>query len=120
MSSQRQLQDWLADTVAWGLLVEEYTSPVSREALLADRKTQLAVVKCIEVIGEACGQISRLQPELAGSDPNLELAEAYRMRNRLVHGYFAIDAVAVWNAATIDVPRLISASKSLLDRLCDG
>lgn len=68
------------------------------------------------MIGEASGDILRRYPELARTNPQLALVEAYRTRNRLSHGYETIDWEIVWNAATSDIPELIVKARLLLSK----
>jgi len=56
-----------------------------------DEKTLIAVSKCVEVVGEAAAQLLKAFPEVQIEHPDLELAAARAMRNRLSHGYFDID-----------------------------
>jgi uncharacterized protein with HEPN domain len=78
-----------------------------------DEILELAVTRCIEVIGEASGKILRFHPGFADEHPELELVEAYRMRNRLLHGYDTVDWQVVWNTATHYVPVLVSHVRNI-------
>lgn len=68
-----------------------------------DIYVQSAVIRWIQVIGEAVAHIS---PELRAAHPDLPWRAASAMRNRTVHGYFDIDVDLVWAAAETDVPLL--------------
>jgi uncharacterized protein with HEPN domain len=114
-TSHRSLHDWLSDIVLWGRRIELYTANINFDDFNADLKTQLAVIKCLEVIGEASARIANLEPDLEKRSPKLELAEAYRMRNRLIHGYFGINVSIVWNAAKQDVPDVLATAQEILD-----
>ncbi|MDZ7919667.1 DUF86 domain-containing protein, partial [Rhodoferax sp.] len=54
----------------------------------ADRKTQDAVIRNLEVIGEACNNVTKNQPDFAAQRTTVPWGFAYEMRNALAHGYF--------------------------------
>ena len=103
----------LLDIVNWGEQIRSFVSDLSYEDFAKSRLHQLAVVKCIEAIGEAAGSIRRHYPDFVTANPNLELEAAYRARNRLSHGYDTIDMTIVWPAATISVPELVGQIRAL-------
>ena len=69
-----------------------------------DRKTQLAILKAVETIGEAA---SRVRPDTAEACPEIPWRQIVGMRNRLVHGYFDIDLRRLWETVQQDIPRVI-------------
>jgi uncharacterized protein with HEPN domain len=75
-------------------------------AFLEDKKTQDAVIRNIEVIGEAARNVQRRFPRFAAEHPEVPWEDVYWMRNRLSHGYFAIDLELVWKTVERDVPEL--------------
>jgi len=79
---------------------------MTRASLAADEMRLLAVVKSIEVIGEASTKVSDATARRVAA---IDWVGVRRMRNRLIHGYDTIDADRVWDAAEIDVPPLIEA-----------
>ena len=112
----RSIRDLLADLVSWGERMERIVRDKSLDEFLADEVLQLALAKCVETIGEASRNIIRYHPEFVDAHPELELVEAYRMRNRLAHGYDTIDWRIVWDTATTYVPLLVSRARDLLSR----
>lgn len=96
-----------------GRRVVRYCAGMTRASLEADEMRLLAVVKSIEVIGEASTKVSdATKAGIAGID----WSGVRRMRNRLIHGYDTIDAARVWDAVEIEVPPLVSALTAALDR----
>ena len=83
----------------------------SREDLLADRQLALAVIKEIEIIGEAA---SRISEETKEQWPDIPWIAIVGMRNRLIHAYADIDLEVVWSAASTDLPRLVKMVEPLL------
>lgn len=85
--------------------VERYCAGLSLAALEADEMRLLAVVKSIEVIGEAS---TRVSDATKGRISLIDWQGVRRMRNRLIHGYDTIDPARVWNASMVEVPPLIA------------
>ncbi len=71
-----------------------------------DRKTQDAVIRNLEIIGEACNNVVKNDPAFAKLHPELPWGFAYEMRNALSHGYFKVDLDIVWATITSDLPGL--------------
>jgi uncharacterized protein with HEPN domain len=69
-------------------------------------RDQDAIIRNLEVIGEACNNINRRFPDFASAHPELPLRSAYDMRNALSHGYFGVDLEIVWKAILHDLPSL--------------
>jgi len=112
----RSTGELLADIIAWGERIDRFITDKSLEEFLANEVLQLAISKCIEAIGEASGNILRAHPGFEDEHSELELAEAYRVRNRLAHGYDTIDWIVVWDTATVYVPMLISHVRDIVSR----
>lgn len=68
-----------------------------------DRKTLFAVIRCIEIIGEAAGKVS---DETRNNAPDVPWNAIVGMRNRLVHAYFDVDADLVWKTTSVELPAL--------------
>lgn len=79
-------------------------SGLTAATLEADEIRLLAVVKSIEIIGEAAMKVSESTQQRL---PKVEWKGIRQMRNRLIHGYDSIDPARVWDALSIDVPPLI-------------
>ena len=69
-----------------------------------DQRTQLAILKSVEIVGEAA---SRVSAETWEAHPAIPWREIVGMRNRLVHAYFEIDLRLVWDTVRNDLPPLI-------------
>ena len=81
---------------------------MTRAQLLADGKTQRAVIESLIVIGEASNSVMRLAPALEQNRPEIwtHLRDAYDMRILLTHEYFRVDAGVVWDTVHRDLPTL--------------
>ena len=81
-----------------------------RKDLESNRQFVMAVVKCVEIIGEAAKQVSaQTQLQL----PQLPWRDMIDMRHRLVHGYYDINLDTVWSTLQKDLPPLIMALRTI-------
>jgi uncharacterized protein with HEPN domain len=92
--------------------VGRFVSGRSRNDLDGDEMLVFALVRAIEIIGEAASRISS-ETQQAFSDIPWRLIIA--MRNRLVHAYFDVDRQIVWKCATEEVPELLPKLRNLLE-----
>lgn len=83
----------------------------SRSDLDSDRMLVLALVKDLEIIGEAAHQVSE---ETRAQLPGLPWADIIGMRHRLVHAYFEIDPEILWQTIKQDLPPLVAALEEAL------
>ncbi len=83
----------------------------TRETLSQDRMAIQAIVRSIEIIGEAATNISK---EFKNTHPEIPWEKIVGMRNWLIHAYFDIDYDHVWNTVQEDLPVLIPQIKKLL------
>jgi len=75
-----------------------------RRDLDSDRMLLFAVVRAIELIGEAAGRVSI---ETREATPEIPWGAIIAMRNRLIHGYFDIDTEIVWKTVSEELPALL-------------
>lgn len=83
----------------------------TRANLDGDRMLTLALVKDIEIIGEAAGRIST---DCKTKYPEIPWAQMIGMRNRLTHAYFEIDLDIVWEVVTNDLPPLVTKLEKII------
>ncbi|AHL22815.1 HepT-like ribonuclease domain-containing protein [Thermococcus nautili] len=108
---KRTHEDYLNDIVEAITLIEEFTEGMSFEEFRLDKKTQFAVIRALEVIGEASKAIP---PEFKELHPEVPWREMARMRDKLIHAYFGVDLRVVWRTIKEDIPRLREIFKGLL------
>lgn len=94
----------LHDILHSAALVDEYVQGVELEEFCEDSKLQDAIIRRLEIVGEAARHLPIENfPELS----SLPLKDMRGMRNILAHDYGNIDLNIVWKVATVDVPQLI-------------
>ena len=81
-----------------------FMSGKTRKDLANDRMLQLAVIKDLEIIGEAAGRISA---ECRARHPEIPWVVMVGMRNRLTHAYFSIDLDIVWETVRNNLTPLV-------------
>ena len=92
------------------LRIEEYLEGVTEPEFNRQTMIQDAVIRQIEIIGEA---VKRLSEPFRRSHPSVPWSDIARMRDKLIHDYFGVDIEKVWLTATEDVPHL----KAEIDKL---
>lgn len=96
------------------LEVIEFTHGKERSDLDDDRKLKHALVRLLEIIGEAAnGMSSSIKEEY----PDIPWKEMIGMRNRLIHGYFDVDLDIVWQTVSKDIPPLKPLLENVIDEL---
>lgn len=97
--------------------IRQYTGGIDERGFLDDPKTQDAVLRNIEIIGEAARNVERADPEFCAQHSEIPWVVIYAMRNRLSHGYFEVDLEIVWKTVRNDLPPLESRISALLKNL---
>jgi uncharacterized protein with HEPN domain len=90
--------------------IEQYTS-VGRAAFMAEGMRQDAVIRKLEIIGEAVKQLSSATRKHRPEVPWKQIAG---MRDRLTHDYFGVDLALVWRVVERDLPALRAAVIAML------
>ena len=106
--------DYLQDILQAADETLAFVEGMDLPAFLADRKTNLAVVRELEIIGEADRHIPararRRHPEVAWED-------LVAMRNKLIHEYFGVDLEVLWRTVQEDLPPLRDAIRRVLTQM---
>lgn len=79
-----------------------------KEDFLADKRTQMAVIMSLIVIGEAATKVMDTYPEFAQAHPEVPWRNMRGMRNRIAHGYFDINLDVVWDTVQAALPALLN------------
>ncbi len=94
--------------------IEDFTKKTSKKKFLKDKKVQSAVVRQIEVIGEA---VKNLPLEFKKKNSKIEWKAISGMRDKLIHHYFGVDFEKIWGVINKDIPLLKKEIKSILLKL---
>ena len=93
----------------------QFIKNMNYEEFANDKKTVFAVVRALEVVGEAS---NRVPQEIKEKYSYLPWNEMRGLRNKIVHNYDDIDYVIVWNVVQNEIPKLISQIKLIIDEIC--
>jgi len=93
----------LEDMIAAIRKVERYTTGMDQELFRQDEKTIDAVVRNLEVLGEAARQ---MPDEFVANHPDIPWRQVAGLRNRIVHDYFGLDLEIIWQVVQHDLPQL--------------
>lgn len=83
------------------------------EEFLRDKRTQFAVMRCFEVLGEAARRIS---PEFRAANPQTPWRKMMDFRNKLIHDYFGLDLFLIWQTAVEDAPPLLVSIENMIGK----
>lgn len=111
---QQRLTDHLAHILEAIDRIVRYTEDMSEMAFLENSMVQDAVIRNIEIIGEASNNIGKHYQDFAAAHPELPLAFAYQMRNAVAHGYFKVDLEIVWRTIHSDLPGLYQQVRQVI------
>jgi len=114
MKHPERIEDYLEHIAAAIDRVTEYVQHIQNAAALErDHKTQAAVIRNIEIIGEAANRMQKQNPEFVTAHPSLPWNQMRGMRNRMIHNYFDVNIDVVWSTVKDHFPKL----KQQIDRL---
>ncbi|MBU0999117.1 DUF86 domain-containing protein [Patescibacteria group bacterium] len=94
--------------------IEKYTKKISRDKFFQTTQTQDAVVRRLEIIGEA---VKNLPATFRNKYPDIPWKKIAGMRDVLIHEYFGVDLRLVWRIAKKDLPELKNNILKILKEL---
>ncbi len=97
--------------------IKRYVAGLSRQEFMEDDMVRDAVIRNIEIIGEAARNIPE---EFASAHRDIPWRAMADMRNRVIHGYFSIDWDIVWEVIVSDIPDLEKRLRRLYDEHGNG
>lgn len=108
-----RVHEYLKHILAAIQRIRRYTQGMTESAFLENEQVQDAVLRNIEIIGEAARNIERSYPEFAAQHSEVPWEDVYLMRNRISHGYFSVDLEIVWMTVQRYIPELEQQIQSL-------
>jgi len=100
---KRDFKDYIQDILSSLEEVEEFTEGLNFEDFLKDRKTINAVIRSLEIIGEAAKKIPE---DLRNGHPEMPWKRMTGMRDKLIHEYHGVDLEIVWTVIKEELPPL--------------
>jgi uncharacterized protein with HEPN domain len=108
--SEREYHDSISDIRESLTLIREFTQNMVYDSFKTDVKTKYAVIRCLEIIGEA---VKRLPEEYRSKNPSIPWKIIAGMRDRLIHGYDVVDDSVLWKTIINDIPDLEQKIKEI-------
>ena len=106
MSTDRELRDFVSDIHQSISDIQDFISDMDFEVFKADRKTVNAVIRSLEIIGEATKNVPM---SVRHQYPSVPWKEIAGMRDKLIHNYFGVDLEIVWETIQSDLPGIEDA-----------
>jgi uncharacterized protein with HEPN domain len=103
--SKRTDREFLSDIREALQRISAYVAGMTYESFVADSKTQDAVIRNLEILGEAAKNLSN---ELRAKYPSVPWRSMAGARDRLIHHYFGTNLDIVWQIATVELPQVAS------------
>ena len=91
--------------------IANFVSGRARKDLDSDRMLLFALVRAVEVLGEAAAKVS---PEARAEAASVPWPQIVAMRNRLIHAYFDVNRDMLWKTAIEEIPALLPALRKLI------
>jgi uncharacterized protein with HEPN domain len=111
--SLRSWQERIQDILAAVAEIETFIAGFNRDQFLADAKTLKAVVADLTIIGEAARHVPN---SVTQQHPEIPWPLMTGMRHRIVHGYYQVDPVIVWDTCQNDLAPLVGPLQQLLQQ----
>ena len=99
----RDINFFIEDILTSINAIKEYTQDIDRSGLEKSRLKQSAIIREIEIIGEA---VKNIPEQVKVKHEEIEWRKIAGMRDVIIHGYFMVDLDAVWNVIEKDLPIL--------------
>ena len=103
---QQRLNDYITHILQAIERIYRYTEDIDEIGFLQNDMVQDAIIRNIEIIGEAARNIERHYSDFAQKHAEIPWEDIYLMRNRVSHGYFSVDLAVVWKTVQRDIPEL--------------
>ena len=110
--SSRSWRLYVRDMIQFAENVLSFTDGMDMAAFIEDARTYHAVLRNLELIGEAA---SHIPPEVRDAFPEIDWRRIVGLRNRLAHAYFSIDDNILWDIVAKDIPRLLPQLRHLIE-----
>jgi uncharacterized protein with HEPN domain len=111
---KREYGDYIEDILDSISAIEEFVKGMNFEDFAEDRKTIFAVVRGIEVIGEAAKHMPK---SIRDEYPEIPWRDMAGMRDKVVHEYFGVDLKVVWKTATDHIPEIRPLIQKVLENM---
>jgi uncharacterized protein with HEPN domain len=114
---RRTVRQYLLDILYAAEHAQQFIAGMSYDEFLQDDKTIFAVIRALEVIGEA---VKKIPASTRKAYPEVPWRAIAGMRDKLIHDYFTIDAKRVYDTVVQDIPMLVATVRRILEYVDGG
>lgn len=111
MKARREYLDYFKDIQDALEKIESFTAGLDFESFAKDDKTTFAVIRALEIIGEAARKIPKA---VRNRYPDVPWQDMTGMRDKLIHDYFGVDLRVVWKTLQVDLPPLLAVLDQII------
>ena len=108
---KREYEDYLRDMLENAEKALSFVEGMDYDGFCTDDKAVYAVIRALEIIGEAARSISE---NVRQSHPEIQWREIAAMRNKLTHEYFGVNTKVIWRTVQEDLPAIIPHLRNML------
>jgi uncharacterized protein with HEPN domain len=116
MTPRREHVDFLEDIRDAALKAQQFVAGMDLDSFAADEKTAYAVVRALEIIGEAA---KRIPQDVRDQAPNIPWRAMAGIRDKLIHDYTSVNLEVVWQTVAVDLPGLATDIDALIQASSD-
>jgi len=113
---KRKIKLYIGDILENIMLMEGIIKGLDYKAFIANKEKNYAVIRCIEIIGEA---VKNIPENIRNQNPTIPWREMAGMRDKVIHFYMGVDFKIVWQVATKDLPALKAELGRIFSELID-
>ena len=110
----RKVKLFLSDIIENMKMAEDLTSVIDYQSFVADKARYYAVLRCIEIVGEAAKHITE---EIRSRNPMIPWKEMAGMRDKVIHFYMGVDFDVVWQVVRVRYPLLRTQIERIFDEI---
>lgn len=110
MNDKREILDYIEDSIKAIENIDKFVKGLDFNDFVNDEKTFLAVVRALEILGEAA---KKIPDEIRDQYSEIQWKEMSGMRDKLIHEYFGVDADVIWKTIKEDLPK----TKIILEKI---
>jgi uncharacterized protein with HEPN domain len=116
MKQSRDYRDHLDDIARAARMALEFIAGMQYEHFVHDDKTAFAVVRALEILGEAT---KRIPVEIRDRFPEIPWRSMAGIRDKLIHDYVSVNLEVVWKTVTEDLPPLLPQIQRVIEETAD-